>query len=145
MVKFIGKTNIHCFGILYRARNINKTNRQKRIGLSYPIHNLIQKWKNTVYCGVLFWNLLSFGFGYETNIAGIGAPPNFHVMASEVLAHTPRQHPIACPSLTSIKTTLLKSQRYDSLLAVKRWPRVQVPGSCLYPGASGHALFLKRP
>jgi hypothetical protein len=24
---------------------------------------------------------LSFGFGYETNIAGIGAPPNFHVMA----------------------------------------------------------------
>jgi len=71
---------------------------------------------------------LSFGFGYETNIAGIGAPPNIHVMASEVLAHTPRQHPIACPSLTSIKITLLKSQRYDSLLAVKRWPRVQLPG-----------------
>jgi hypothetical protein len=23
---------------------------------------------------------LSFGFGYETNIAGIGAPPNFHVI-----------------------------------------------------------------
>ncbi len=61
-----------------------------------------------------------FEFGYEANIAGIGAPPNFHVMASEVLAHTSRQHPIACPSLTSIKIMLLKSQRYDSLLAVKR-------------------------
>jgi hypothetical protein len=23
---------------------------------------------------------LSFGFGYEINIAGIGAPPNFHVI-----------------------------------------------------------------
>ena len=26
----------------------------------------------------------SFGFGYETNIAGIPAPPNFHVMASDL-------------------------------------------------------------
>jgi hypothetical protein len=24
---------------------------------------------------------LSFGFGYETNIAGIGEPLNFHIMA----------------------------------------------------------------
>ena len=27
---------------------------------------------------------MSFGFGYETNIAGIGALPNFHVMASDL-------------------------------------------------------------
>jgi len=53
----------------------------KKIGLSYPIHNLIQKWQNTEYWGVLFRNLLSFAFGYETNIAGTCAPPNFHVAA----------------------------------------------------------------
>ena len=27
-----------------------------------------------------FWNLLSSGFGYETNIAGTGEPLNFHII-----------------------------------------------------------------
>jgi hypothetical protein len=67
-----------------------------------------------------FRSPFSFGLGYEIKIAGMREPSGFHVLASEVLAYTHRQHPIACPSLTSIKITLLKPQRYDSLLAVKR-------------------------
>ena len=45
--------------------------------------------------------------------------------------------PFSC-SLTKIP--LLRPEKYDSFLSVRRRPRVQVPGSCLCPGASGQSL-----
>jgi hypothetical protein len=41
-----------------------------------------------IWCSIRIF--LSFGFGYETKIAGMSEPSKFHALASEVLSHTPR-------------------------------------------------------
>ena len=46
--------------------------------------------ENYILYGAIFWIFLIFGFGYETNIAGMGELSKFHALASELLARTSR-------------------------------------------------------
>ena len=55
----------------------------------------------------------------KKSIAGIIQQSRFHLLASEILARTTPQHPIVYPSVPQIKITLFKTQRYDSLPAVR--------------------------
>ena len=63
---------------------------------------------------------LNSRIGFETISGGIIGQLRFRVLAFELLAPIPRQHRIASPSLARTKITLLTTQRYDKLLAVKR-------------------------
>ena len=46
--------------LLMKARNVNITNRQKRIGLSCVIYNYDQKPLNAAYCDLHFLKFLEF-------------------------------------------------------------------------------------
>jgi hypothetical protein len=68
---------------------------------------------------------LSFGLGYETNIAGIGAPPNFHVIKESeisILSQVKDRKPyFAIPDFTNIVEFFLHFSKMREIIPLTQW------------------------
>jgi hypothetical protein len=68
---------------------------------------------------------LSFGFGYETNIAGIGAPPNFHVIKDSeisILSQVKDRKPyFAIPDFTYNPEFFLHFPKMRGIIPLTQW------------------------
>jgi hypothetical protein len=68
---------------------------------------------------------LSFGFGYETNITGIGAPSNFHVIKESEIITLSQVKAIksyfAIPDFTNIAEFFLHFPKMREIIPLTQW------------------------
>ena len=91
MMDWQKKSTINTMDFGYVGGEIhNKLIRKKEYIGDWQIYNSAPKRQDTTYCVLHNQFFMSFGFGYETKIAGISESSKFHALVSEILAHTPR-------------------------------------------------------